>query len=178
MGAEVLLLDKILNSKFQRGLRHSAMWTLSSMVLFLQEYCKLCFSKWMKKWKFVMWWNPLYAKFPSYSGYLKKVKVLYTFHIIKIHHMLQFLHIVDIKKSESVVHISYYENPPYAAFSSYVDYSSFETIIISKILLHTLLSGPSLAGRPLEDQPSYHIMMKNHHMLESHHVIESHINLQ
>ena len=25
MGAEVLLLDKILNSKFQRGLRHSAM---------------------------------------------------------------------------------------------------------------------------------------------------------
>ena len=109
---------------------------------------------------------------------LKKVKVLYTFHIIKIHHMLQFLHIVDIKKSESVVHISYYENPPYAAFSSYVDYSSFETIIISKILLHTLLSGPSLAGRPFEDQPSYHIMMKNHHMLESHHVIESHINLQ
>ena len=74
-----------------------------------------------------------------------------------------------LSKSESV-----HENPLYATFSKYDYHSSSETIMISKILLHTLLSGPSLAGRPLEDQPSYHIMMKNHHMLESHHVIESH----
>ena len=33
MGAEVLLLDKILNSKFQRGLRHSAVLSNSNLQL-------------------------------------------------------------------------------------------------------------------------------------------------
>ena len=37
------------------------------------------------------------------------------------------------------------------------------------------MSGPSLAGRPFEEQP-YHlsIMMESHHIMESHHVMESH----
>ena len=73
-----------------------------------------------------------------------------------------------LSKSESV-----HENPLYATFSKYDYHSSSETIMISKILLHTLLSGPSLAVRPFEEQPHY-ILMKSHHMLESHHVMESH----
>ena len=134
--AEVVILDKILNSKFQRGLRHSAMWTLSSMVLFLQEYCKLCFSKWMKKWKFVMWWKPFICYISFIQWILKKKWMCCTHFILWKSTICCILIICWLL----IIWDNY----------NFQDTSAHPPV-------------HSLAVRPFEEQPHY-MMMKSHHM--------------
>ena len=57
MGAEVLLLDKILNSKFQKGLRHSAMMQSVKLYISFQLYADITVGWQVCQWLPAQWWQ-------------------------------------------------------------------------------------------------------------------------
>ena len=87
----------------------------------------------------------------------------------------------NCQKSKSFL-VLLYEFAKHNSFPSYDDFPSFFKLNIMmdthninyERLLHTLLPGPSLAGRPLEEQTHFNIMMHIHHMMENHYMMENH----